>query len=120
MAEKKKSNKKEQVADNAESLDAEIEKAQERLREMGLEREVWLKKPLFHDPSYHLCFTRLEDDRGLIMLQQIAGESLRLLDAPGFLKKSGAMQLEELLEFAPLAQVETNNEEEEEQGNEES
>lgn len=116
MTEKKKSKKKEQIEDKSESFDTEIEKAQQRLREMGLEREVWLKKPLFHDPSYHLCFTRLEDDRGLIMLQQIAGESLRLLDAPGFLKKSGVMQLEELIEFAPLAQVESSDEGEDEQG----
>lgn len=120
MAEKKKTKKKEQIVDDVESLDAEIEKAQERLREMGLEREVWLKKPLFHDPSYHLCFTTLEDDQGLIMLQQIAGESLRLLDAPGFLKKSGAMQLKELIEFAPLAQVESSDEGEDEQGKREN
>jgi hypothetical protein len=96
-----------------EELDEKIEAAEKTLREMGLEKDVWLKKPLDVDQSYHLFFTKLDDPDGVIMLQQIAGESLRLLMAPPYLKKGGVVHLEELIEFAPLAQVEPEPEEEE-------
>ena len=99
-----------------EELDEKIEAAEKTLREMGLEKDVWLKKPLEVDQSYHLFFTKLEDPEGVIMLQQIAGESLRLLVAPPYLKKGGVKHLEELIEFAPLAQVEPEAEPEDETG----
>ena len=87
-----------------EELDAKVTEAEEKLRAMGLEHEVWLKQPLEVDPSYNLCFSLLEDPKGLIMVQQVAGQTLRLMDAPRFLKQGAVRQLEELVEFAPIAQ----------------
>jgi len=98
-----------------EELDEKIEAAEATLREMRLEKDVWLKKPLDVDQSYHLFFTKLDDPDGVIMLQQIAGESLRLLLAPPYLKKGAVVKLEKLIEYAPLAQVEAGLEEEEDE-----
>lgn len=96
--------KHEVVQTPIEELDAKVLEAEEKLRAMGLEHEVWLKKPLDNDPSYNLCFSLLEDPKGLIMVQQVAGQTLRLLDAPRFLKQGAVRQFEQLLEFVPVAQ----------------
>ena len=90
---------------SVEDLDAAIIGAEHRLQSINLQEEIWLKQPLFHDPSYHLCFSKLEDPDGVIMVQQIAGQSLRLLNAPRYLKQSGAMVLERLIELAQTPPV---------------
>lgn len=100
----KLSDRKKPTVVDQDVLDARINEAEDELQKMGIEHDVWLKQPLFNDPSYYLCFSKLEDPDGIIMLQQLAGESLRLLDAPPFLKQSGVKQLDALIEFASIAQ----------------
>lgn len=87
-----------------EELDTRIKTAEEKLRSMDLEHEVWLKQPLEVDPSYNLCFSLLEDTKGIIMVQQMAGQTLRLMDAPCFLKEGACKQLDQLIGFATNAQ----------------
>lgn len=93
-----------------EELDKKIVKAEKRLREMGIEKDVWVKKPIDVDPSFHFFFTKLKDPEGMLMLKQHAGATMRLLDAPPYLKRGAVKHLDDLVEFVLLGKKKTDEE----------
>lgn len=87
-----------------EELDKKIVAAEKQLRKLGIEKDVWVKKPIDIDPSFHFFFAKLEDPKGTLMLKQHAGISLRLLEAPPYLKRGAVKHLDELVAFVSSEQ----------------
>jgi hypothetical protein len=90
-----------------EEYDKQIEDAETKLREMNLKHPVWLKDRHPIDPSWQIMFPSNQTGEQLsIIIQQRAGGSMPLLEAPSFLKRGGVRLLDALLEYAPVAQEE--------------
>ena len=82
-----------------EELNKKIAAAEKTLREIGVEKDVWIKKPIDVDPSFHFFFTKLKDPKGTLMLKQHAGATVRLLEAPPCLKRCAVKHLADLVEL---------------------
>lgn len=85
-----------------EELDKKITTAERKLRKLGIEKDIWVKKPIDVDPSFHFFFTKLKNPKGELMLKQHAGTTVRLIKAPPYLKRGSVRHLEELIDFVSL------------------
>lgn len=94
-----------------EKMDKKIAAAERKLRKLGIERDVWVKKPIDIDPSFHFFFTKLKNPKGDLMLKQHAGATVRLLKAAPYLKRGAVKYLDELVEFVTLSQEKKDLEE---------
>lgn len=94
-----------------EELDKKIAAAEKKLRKLGVEKDVWVKKPIDIDPSFHFFFTKLKNPKGDLMLKQHAGATVRLLKAAPYLKRGAVKHLDELVEFVTQSHEKTDPEE---------
>lgn len=104
---RKKSSQSDEIAEepprtpaeaSIEELNEKIAAAEKKLQELGIEKDIWVKKPIDVDPSFHFFFTKLKGPDGQLMLKQHAGATVRLLDAPPYLKRGAIKHLDELVD----------------------
>lgn len=94
-----------------EELDKKIIAAEKSLQKLGIEKDILVKKPIDVDPSFHFFFTKLKDPKGTLMLKQHAGITLRLLEAPPYLKRGAAKHLGDLVAAVSSEQAPADPEE---------